>query len=51
MSAALDLTNGEHLDSDYARGMAELIAVMFLPVGNTQVAKDMVLAGLNSKEW
>jgi len=51
MSAALELTDGENLHSEYVRGIAELIAVLFLRVGNTAVARDMVIAGLKSSEW
>jgi hypothetical protein len=52
MSAALELTEDcADPDSAYTRGIAELIALLFLPVGNPAVAREMVISGLKSKEW
>jgi hypothetical protein len=38
-------------DSEYVRGVAELITQLFLPVGSTGVGRDMVIAALTSREW
>lgn len=51
MSAALELTADGDPESAYTRGIAELIAELYLPVGSTGVARDMVIAGLFSSEW
>jgi hypothetical protein len=45
------LEDCEDFDSEYARGICELLALMYLRVGNTVVATEMVKAALMSNEW
>ncbi len=51
LQAALELGCDEETGSEYVRGVAELIAQLFLPVGSTGVGRAMVVAALISQEW
>ena len=51
IQAALDMDLDMSTDTEYARGVAEVLAHAFLPIGNTIVAKEMIMAALTSKEW
>ena len=52
INIALDLLDGDDsVDTEYGRGICEVLANMYLGVGNTVVAAEMIRTALKSKEW